>query len=164
MLLSAANLEQAASIRNNRKIIHIPNNFSVLGQSEISVSLHYYILGLTMYERKIPVDLSCPLRLTMSLIDSKWKSCILDELRHSPMRPSELHKALPEATPRVLDMHLKELVEDGLVNKTVYQELPLRSEYYITELGRTLLPILDAMIEWGEKNRELFDKKYGKTE
>ncbi len=45
MLLSAANLEQAASIRNNRKIIHIPNNFSVLGLSEISVSLHYYIFA-----------------------------------------------------------------------------------------------------------------------
>lgn len=62
-----------------------------------------------MYERKIPVDLSCPLRLTMSLIDSKWKSCILDELRDAAMRPSELHKALPEATPRVLDLQLKEL-------------------------------------------------------
>ena len=64
-----------------------------------------------MYERKIPVDMSCPLRLTMSLIDSKWKSCILDELRDRALRPSELHKALPEATPRVLDLQLKELVE-----------------------------------------------------
>ena len=72
-----------------------------------------------MYERKIPVDLSCPLRLTMSLIDSKWKSCILDELRNASMRPSELHKALPEATPRVLDLQLKELVDDGLVAKTI---------------------------------------------
>ena len=71
-----------------------------------------------MYERKIPVDLDCPLRLTMSLIDSKWKSCILDELRHRPLRPSELHKLFPEATPRVLDIQLKELVEDGLVSKT----------------------------------------------
>lgn len=74
-----------------------------------------------MYERKIPVDLSCPLRLTMSLIASKWESCILDELRDGrPMLPSALHKALPEATPRVLDMQLKELLEDGLVRKTVY--------------------------------------------
>lgn len=77
-----------------------------------------------MYERKIPVDLDCPLRLTISLIDSKWKSCILDELRHRSMRPSELHKALPEATPRVLDIQLKELVDDGLVIKTIYPELP----------------------------------------
>lgn len=108
-----------------------------------------------MYERKIPIDFSCPLRITMSLIDSKWKSCILDELRHKALRPSELHRALPEAAPRVLDMQLRELADDGLVQKTIYPELPPRSEYTITELGRSLLPIIDAMIEWGESHREL---------
>lgn len=113
-----------------------------------------------MYERKIPVDLSCPLRLTMSLIDSKWKSCILDELRDTSMRPSELHKALPEATPRVLDIQLKELVDDGLVTKIIYPVLPPRSEYSITDLGCSLLPILDAMITWGKTHQEIFDKKY----
>ena len=91
-----------------------------------------------MYERKIPVDLDCPLRLTMSLIDSKWKSCILDELRHRPLRPSELHKLFPEATHRVLYIKLKELVEDGLVSKTIFPELPPRSEYAITPLGSSL--------------------------
>ena len=113
-----------------------------------------------MYERKLPVDLDCPLRLTMSLIDSKWKSCILDELRHGALRPSELHRLLPEATPRVLDMQLKDLVEDGLVSKTIYPELPPRSEYVITDLGMILIPIIDAMIEWGTHNAELFEKKY----
>lgn len=113
-----------------------------------------------MYERKIPVDLSCPLRLTMSLISSKWKSCILDVLRDTAMRPSELHKALPEATPRVLDIQLKELVEDGLVTKTVFPELPPRSEYTITPKGMTLIPIIDAMIRWGEGNMEMFERKY----
>lgn len=112
-----------------------------------------------MYERKIPVDLDCPLRLTMSLMDSKWKSCILDELRHGPLRPSELHRALPEATPRVLDLQLRELTDDGLVRKTIYPELPPRSEYTITDLGRSLLPIIDAMIAWGEANRGLFEKR-----
>lgn len=117
-----------------------------------------------MYERKIPVDLDCPLRLTMSLMGSKWKSCILDELRHRSLRPSELHKLLPEAAPRVLDLQLKELVEDGLVSKTIFPELPPRSEYSITELGKTLIPIIDAMIDWGNKNTELFEKKYGKKD
>lgn len=115
-----------------------------------------------MYERKIPLDLSCPLRLTMSLIDSKWKSCILDELRNTSMRPSELHKVLPEAAPRVLDIQLKELLDDGLVIKTIYPELPPRSEYSITKLGSSLLPILDSMIEWGEKNKALFERKHRK--
>lgn len=116
-----------------------------------------------MYERKTSVDLDCPLRLTMSLIGSKWKSCILDELRHRPLRPSELHRIFPEATPRVLDLQLKELVEDGLVAKTIYPELPPRSEYAITELGMTLIPIIAAMIEWGNRNTALFEKKYNKN-
>lgn len=115
-----------------------------------------------MYERKIPVDLDCPLRLTMSLIDSKWKSCILDELRRGPMRPSELHKALPEASPRVLDIQLKELADDGLVLKTIFPELPPRSEYAISPLGESLIPIIDAMLEWGERNKRLFEAKYKK--
>ncbi len=114
-----------------------------------------------MYQRKTPVDLECPLRLTISLLNSKWKSCILDELRYGKLRPSEIHKIFPDATPRVLDLQLKELVEDGLVSRTIYPESPPRSEYDITELGKTLIPIIDAMIAWGDVNRELFEKKYG---
>lgn len=114
------------------------------------------------YEKKIPVDLDCPLRLTMSLIESKWKSCILDELRDGrPQRPSEIHKFLPEAAPRVLDIQLKEMVEDGLVEKTIYPELPPRSEYRITGLGESLLPIIDLMLQWGEEHFDIFEKKYG---
>lgn len=113
------------------------------------------------YEKKIPVDLDCPLRLTMSLIESKWKSCILDELRSgTPMRPSEIHKCLPEAAPRVLDIQLKELVEDGLVEKTIYPELPPRSEYRITDLGKSLIPIIDSMLRWGKDHYDLFLRKY----
>lgn len=115
------------------------------------------------YEKKIPVDLDCPLRLTMSLIESKWKSCILDELRSGEaFRPSAIHKCLPEAAPRVLDIQLKELVEDGLVKKTIFPELPPRSEYRITPLGTSLLPIIDAMLAWGEAHYDIFEKKYGK--
>ena len=115
------------------------------------------------YEKKIPVDLDCPLRLTMSLIESKWKSCILDELRSgSPMRPSEIHKCLPEAAPRVLDIQLKELVEDGLVEKTIYPELPPRSEYRITDLGKSLIPIIDSMLRWGKDHYDLFLRKYSR--
>ena len=112
------------------------------------------------YEKKIPVDLDCPLRLTMSLIESKWKSCILDELRDgSPLRPSDIHKRLPEAAPRVLDIQLKEMVIDGLVSKEIFPELPPRSEYTITELGASLIPIIDAMLKWGQDHIDLFKKK-----
>ena len=117
------------------------------------------------YEKKIPVDLDCPLRLTLSWIASKWKSGILDELRSSKaMRSSEIHKSLPEATPRVLDIQLKEMVEDGLVTQTIFPELPPRSEYQITELGKSLLPIIDAMLKWGEDHFEIFKQKYDRKE
>ncbi|MBD5356406.1 MAG: helix-turn-helix transcriptional regulator [Bacteroides sp.] len=99
----------------------------------------------------------------MSLIESKWKSCILDELRSGEsLRPSEIHKCLPEAAPRVLDIQLKEMVEDGLVVKIIYPELPPRSEYTITDLGKSLLPIIDAMLKWGVDHMDLFIRKYGK--
>ena len=61
----------------------------------------------------------------------------------------------------MLDLQLKELVEDGLVSKTIFPELPPRSEYSITPLGMTLIPIIDAMIDWGNRNTGLFEKKYG---
>lgn len=114
------------------------------------------------YVKKIPVDLDCPLRLTMSLIESKWKSCILDEMRDGmALRPSEIHRRLSEAAPRVLDIQLKEMVDDGLVVKTIYPELPPRSEYKITDLGKSLLPIIDQMLRWGQEHFEIFKKKYG---
>ena len=114
------------------------------------------------YEKKIPVDLDCPLRLTMSLIESKWKSCILDELRSgSPMRPSEIHKCLPEAAPRVLDIQLKEMVEDGLVNKTIFPELPPRSKNQITGHGLSCLLNIESKIKLGVDHFENFEKKYG---
>ena len=113
------------------------------------------------YEKKIPIDLDCPLRLTMSLIESKWKSCLLDELRDgNPRRPSDIHKLLPESAPRVLDISLKEMVADGLVDKKIYPELPPRSEYKITELGKSLLPIIDSMLDWGKEHMELFERKF----
>ena len=113
------------------------------------------------YKKKIPVDLDCPLRLTMSLIESKWKSCIIDELRDGkPLRPSDIHKRLPEAAPRVLDIQLREMVEDGLVEKKIFPELPPRSEYKATELGLSLLPILDLMLKWGKDHMDLFERKY----
>lgn len=69
---------------------------------------------------------------------------------------------MPEATPRVLDIQLKELVDDGLVEKTVYAEQPPRSEYSLSELGKSLIPIIDSLLAWGEEHEDVFEKKYGK--
>lgn len=112
-----------------------------------------------MYERKIPLDLDCGVRITMSILGSKWKPCILDELRENSKRPSELHKVFHKATPRVLNQQLKELEEFGMVRKTIYAELPPRSEYFITDLGKSLLPIVDMMNVWGNDHREQLENK-----
>lgn len=113
------------------------------------------------YVKKIPENLNCPLRLTMKLIEPKWKLCILHQLRDGKSyRPSEIHRLIPEAPPRVIDIRLRELVQDGLMAKTVYPELPPRSEYYVTELGLSLMPVIDKMMEWGIKNYERYIHRF----
>ncbi len=109
------------------------------------------------YERKTPLDLTCGIKLTMGIISAKWKPCLIDMLREGTMRPNEIHKQLPEATPRVLNLQLKELEEHGIVKKVIYPELPPRSEYSLTELGEELLPLLDAIDDWGEAHRDKFE-------
>lgn len=109
-----------------------------------------------MYKRKLPLDLSCGIRITMSVIGSKWKPCIIDSLRENPKRPSQIHREIPEAVSRVLDQNLRELEEHGIVKKTIFPELPPRSEYRLTELGRSLLPVIDFMEDWGESHRGQF--------
>mgnify|MGYP001038539349 FL=1 len=107
-----------------------------------------------MYTRKKTLDLDCPLRLAMGFIGSKWKPCLLFELRKGPLRPSQLHKLLKEAPPRVLNQTLKELEEDGFVSKKIYPELTPKSEYSITDIGVSFLPVIDTMFEWGKQYRD----------
>ena len=111
-----------------------------------------------MYERKIPLDLSCGIRITMCVIGAKWKPCLIDLLRDGPKRPNEIHKCMPEATPRVLNQQLKELEEHGIISKVIYPELPPRSEYSLTVVGRDILPIIDMIDDWGEAHREHFSQ------
>ncbi|WP_280752165.1 MULTISPECIES: helix-turn-helix domain-containing protein [unclassified Parabacteroides] len=111
-----------------------------------------------MYKRKLPLDLSCGIRIVMSIIGSKWKPCLIDALRESPKRPSELHREIPDAVSRVLNQNLRELEEHGIVEKKIFAELPPHSEYALTELGKSLLPIIDSMDDWGERNRPTFEK------
>lgn len=111
-----------------------------------------------MYERKIPLDLSCGIRITMCLIGAKWKSCLIDLLRDGAKRPSEIHKNIPEATPRVLNLQLKELEEHGIIKKEIFPVLPPHAEYSLTALGEELLPVIDLLNDWGEAHRYHFEK------
>lgn len=111
-----------------------------------------------MYERKTPLDMSCGIRITMCLIGAKWKPCLIDMLRDGSKRPSEIHKNMPEATPRVLNQQLRELEEHGVIMKKIFPVLPPHSEYSLTQLGRELLPIIDTLEEWGESYRTYLEE------
>lgn len=111
-----------------------------------------------MYEKKIPFDIECDVKITMEVIGGKWKSCILLELNEKPMRPSELHREFPDASPRVIDQQLKELEIHGMIKKTIFPELPPHSEYSITETGKTLIPLIRQIEKWGDNFRPAMAK------
>lgn len=68
---------------------------------------------------------------------------------NNTLRYNELHKKIPKATDKMLTQQLRELEKDGLINRTVYPVVPPKTEYSLTEFGRTLAPILDTMCNWG---------------
>ena len=91
----------------------------------------------------------CPVEAAMDVIGGKYKAQIVYELMLGTKRYSEIQKALPQATPRMLSKQLKELEEDGIVNRVLYPVVPPKTEYSLTEMGKTLVPIVDALCKWG---------------
>ena len=93
----------------------------------------------------------CPVEATLDVIGGKWKGVILYKLLERPKRFSELKRQLPAITQRMLTLQLRELEEDGIVHREIYKEIPPRVEYSLTEFGKTLEPILLAMLTWGDQ-------------
>lgn len=92
---------------------------------------------------------ACPVETTLMLISDKWKVLILRDLMPGTKRFGELKKSIGHVSQKVLTAQLRQMEESGLVNRTVYPEVPPRVEYTLTELGYSLKPILDAMWDWG---------------
>ena len=97
----------------------------------------------------------CPVATTVSLIGSKWKLLIIRNLLQRPWRFNELKKNLEGISQKVLTDSLRSMEDDGLVIRTVYPEVPPRVEYSLSELGLTLKPILDSMVEWGNAYKKM---------
>lgn len=91
----------------------------------------------------------CPMELTLELIGGKWKSLILWHLGENVLRFCELKKGLPKITQKMLTQQLRELEQDGLVKRFVYTQVPPKVEYSLTDAGKTILPILAVMYQWG---------------
>lgn len=107
-----------------------------------------------MYEKKIPKDHNCGIVVTMEVIGGKWKPCLINWINKDVKRPSELAKLYKETSRRVIQRQLSELESQGIVYKKIYQEYPLKSEYYLTKLGKSLIPLIDALRTWGNTHKE----------
>lgn len=105
----------------------------------------------------------CALDITMDYIGGKWKTVVLWYLRNKTLRFGELKKQIPDMTEKMLSIQLKKLEEDGLVKRDVYAEVPLRVEYSLTDFGKTLVPVVEAIAKWGrhlgETEGTLVEKK-----
>ena len=91
----------------------------------------------------------CPVATTVALIGSKWKLIIIRNLLERPWRFNELKKDLEGISQKVLTDSLRAMENDGLITRTVYPEVPPIVEYALSDLGKSLKPILDSMVEWG---------------
>ncbi|TYP69155.1 winged helix-turn-helix transcriptional regulator [Paenibacillus methanolicus] len=92
-----------------------------------------------------------PAEATLDVLGGKWKTLILCHLYYGPKRTHELKKAMPGITQKMLTQQLREMEDDGLVLRTVYNEVPPKVVYEMTEIGESLKGILDQLCEWGEK-------------
>ena len=104
-----------------------------------------------MIEAKAKTELpACPVETTLTLIGDKWKVLILRDLMPGTKRFGELKKSVGNVSQKVLTAQLRAMEASGLVNRKVYAEVPPRVEYSLTELGKSLKPILDSMYAWGK--------------
>lgn len=92
----------------------------------------------------------CTVEVTLSVMGGTWKPIILFHLLHGKKRFSELSRTIGAITQRMLTLQLRELEESGIVLRTVHAEVPPRVDYELTDLGRSLQPVLEAMRSWGE--------------
>lgn len=96
----------------------------------------------------------CPVTATVGVIGGKWKPIILYILSQETRRFSELKRFIPGITQKMLTQQLRELEHDGIVHREVYPVVPPQVEYSLTDKGRTLGPILQAMERWGNAARK----------
>lgn len=101
----------------------------------------------------------CCTSLTMGIIGGKWKTVILFHLRNEKLRYNQLRKSMPTVTERTLSLQLKALEEDGLIKRKVYtSKPPLKVEYSLTPFGKSSIPLIQAIAEWGDTVAEKYSK------
>jgi DNA-binding HxlR family transcriptional regulator len=94
-------------------------------------------------------EFHCAMDITMNFIGGKWKTVVLWYLKKEKKRFSELRKLIPNITEKMLSLQLKDLEKDGIVGRKVYAQIPPKVEYYLTDFGKTLIPMLEEIALWG---------------
>lgn len=94
---------------------------------------------------------NCPVDATLSVIGGKYKAIILHHLIEKNLRFGELRRLVPQASHKVLTQQLRELERDGIIHREVYPVVPPKTEYSLTNFGKTLIPILAAICDWGRE-------------
>ena len=118
----------------------------------MEISAYSLFKGISMIKKEnLP---ECPVATTVQLIGSRWKLLILRDLLNGTKRYNELRKSLPDISQKVLTDSLKSMVEDGLVIRKSYPEVPPRVEYSLSELGETMRPVIEVMAKWGQEYKK----------
>lgn len=94
----------------------------------------------------------CPVEAALSVIGGKWKGIILYHLLSETIRFNELRRLMPDITQRMLTKQLRELEADNIILRTIYPEVPPKVEYSMTDYGKTLAPVIEALLMWGTKH------------
>lgn len=99
-----------------------------------------------------------PVEISLDIIGGKWKMPIIWSLKDNSKRYGELRKLLPKVTHKMLTQQLRELETDEIIIRKVYAEVPPKVEYSLTLLGKSVIPVIDLLNEWGEEYNSVFDK------
>ena len=99
----------------------------------------------------------CPVATAVSLIGGKWKLLIIRNLKERPWRFNELQRDIEGISQKVLTDSLRQMIDDWLVYRHDYQEMPPKVEYGLTELGKEMLPIIDALADFGNYYKSIID-------
>jgi DNA-binding HxlR family transcriptional regulator len=106
----------------------------------------------------------CPVEAALERIGGKWKGVVLYHLLDGPKRYNELKREVGSVTQRMLTKQLREMEDDGLVDRTVFPVVPPHVEYSLSERGKTLEPVLMALRDWGRHYTELQDQPSGQAQ
>lgn len=105
-----------------------------------------------MYEKKMDEELDCGIRVAFKIFGGKWKLCIIDAISKGIVRPIDIYKSIPNATLRVIEIQLAELLYFEVVEKyTDIDVYPKKSEYKLTLFGESILPLLGQIDRWGSQ-------------